>query len=159
MNAPFTATADDEIVELGDLRDSVGFMLRMSQIRAYDQFFREFADSDVRPGEFTVIWVLGLNPGLKQGTLARSLNIKPAHTTKLVQRLVRAGYIKRTVPPEDRRSVLLSLTPAGQIHLDTHRANFLAVHAAERIGLTPAEVEQLLGLLGKLTFNEAPECP
>ena len=159
MNAPFPTSVEDDPVDLGDLCESVGFMLRMSQIRAYDQFFREFGDSDVRPGEFTVIWVLGLNPGLKQGTLARTLNIKPAHTTKLVQRLVRAGFVKRTVPPDDRRSVLLTLTPAGHAHLDTYRASFLAVHAAERIGLTDAEVEQLIGLLRKLNFKEAPECP
>ena len=158
MNAPFV-TAEEEIVELGELNQSVGFMLRMTQTRAYDQFFAEFADSDVRPGEFTVIWVLGLNPGLKQGTLARTLNIKPAHMTKLVQRLVRAGHVKRTVPPEDRRSVRLSLTAAGQAHLEENRGHFLAVHRAERVGLTDDEMAQLLALLQKLNFQELPECP
>ncbi|GAB1379272.1 MarR family winged helix-turn-helix transcriptional regulator [Pararhodobacter sp.] len=158
MNAPFT-TAEDETVELGALNESVGFMLRMTQTRAYDQFFRDFAGTDVRPGEYTVLQVVGMNPGLKQGSLARTLNIKPAHMTKLVQRLVRAGHLKRTVPPEDRRSVRLELTQAGQAHVDRHHKRFLSVHRAERIGLTDAENAALLALLKKLSFNEGPECP
>ena len=153
------APIEEDVVELGELTSSVGFMLRMTQTRAYDQFFAQFADTEVRPGEFTVLWVLGLNPGLKQGTLARTLNIKPAHMTKLIQRLVRAGHVKRTVPPEDRRSVLLSLTAAGKEHLEAYRGHFLAVHRAERVGLSDAEMAQLLVLLNKLNFQEPPECP
>jgi len=159
MNAPFPATLDEDVVELGELGRSVGFLLRMSQTRAYDQFFREFAGTDLRPGEFTVIWVLSLNPGLRQGTLARTLNIKAAHMTKLVQRMVRAGQVRRTVPPEDRRSVRLTLTDAGKAHLDRYRERFLAVHRADRVGLTEDEMTTLVVLLNKLNFQEGPECP
>lgn len=158
MNAPMPSLLEDT-VELGDLTQSVGFMLRMTQVRAYAQFFRAFAQTDVRPGEFTVLWVLALNPGLRQGTLARTLQIKPAHMTKLVQRLVQSGFVLREVPPEDRRSVLLSLTAAGHEHLERHRRQFQAVHAPGRIGLSHAEYDTLLTLLGKLTFKETPECP
>ncbi|MCB1389788.1 MAG: winged helix-turn-helix transcriptional regulator [Rhodobacteraceae bacterium] len=158
MNAPFP-TNDEETVELGALNDSIGFQLRMTQTRAYDQFFREFAGTEVRPGEYTVLQVLEMNPGLRQGTVARTLNIKPAHMTKLVQRLVRAGHVKRTVPPEDRRSVRLSLTPGGQAHVRRHNEQFMSVHRAGRVGLTDDEMATLLSLLKKLNFNEAPECP
>ncbi|MFN4099038.1 MAG: MarR family winged helix-turn-helix transcriptional regulator [Pararhodobacter sp.] len=159
MNAPFPATLEEEAVELGEMSRSVGFLLRMAQTRVYDQFFQEFAGTDVRPGEFTVIWVLALNPGLRQGTLARTLNIKAAHMTKLVARLVREGHVIRTVPPEDRRSVLLSLTESGHAHLDRHRGRFMSVHRAERVGLTDDEMTNLLALLAKLNFQEGPECP
>lgn len=159
MNLPFTTAVDEEAVELGALNHSVGFQLRLTQTRAYDQFFREFAGTDVRPGEYTVLQLLGMNPGLRQGTVARTLNIKPAHMTKLVQRLVRAGQVKRTVPPEDRRSVRLELTAAGRAHVERHHAQFLAVHRAERVGLTDAEMTTLLALLKKLDFSEGPECP
>jgi len=159
MNVPFPCAQDEETVEIGELCKSVGFMLRINQIRAYDQFFGEFAGTDVRPGEFTVLWVLEMNPGLRQGTLARTLNIKPAHMTKLVQRLVRAGQVRRDVPPEDRRSVLLTLTSAGAAHVERYRARFLAVHRPECIGLNEAEIAQLLLLLNKLDFKVPPQCP
>jgi len=158
MNAPFSTGVEDDSVDLGGLTGSVGFMLRMAQVAVYDQFFREFAHTDVRPGEFTVLWVIAMNPDLRQGTLARTLNIKPAHMTKLVQRLVREGMVKRIVPPEDRRSVRLALTGKGREHLEHHRATFLHVHDAERIGLTDDETAQLLGLLQKLAFKDLSSC-
>ncbi|HPD91243.1 MAG: MarR family transcriptional regulator [Rhodobacter sp.] len=157
MNALYP-TPEDDTLDLGALPRSLGFMLRLAQISSFAHFFREFADCDVKPGEFTVIWVIGLNPGVKQGALARTLHIKPAHMTKLVQRMVRDGLVLRQIPPEDRRSVRLSLTPAGETHLNRHRAKFMAVHSAERIGLTETEAAQLLALLNKLTLQEAPEC-
>jgi DNA-binding MarR family transcriptional regulator len=159
MNAPTPLIAEEETLELGALGQSVGFLLRLSQTRAYDQFFAQFAGTDVRPGEYSVLWVLALNPGVKQGTLARRLNIKPAHMTKLVERLVRAGQVRRDTPPEDRRSVRLTLTAAGAAHVEEHRARFHAVHRAERVGLTDAEVAQLLALLGKMSFGEDQTCP
>lgn len=158
MNAPFATSTEQETVDLGELTQSVGFMLRMSQIAAYAQFFQEFADTDISPGEFTVLWVINHNPDLRQGTLARTLRIKPAHMTKLVQRLVKSGFVKRTTPPEDRRSVRLSLTAKGKDHIELHRESFLKVHAAERIGLTDAETTTLLSLLSKLAFKGSHEC-
>nr|WP_286174181.1 MarR family transcriptional regulator [Rhodobacter sp. NTK016B] len=131
----------------------------MCQTRAYDQFFREFQDTEVRPGELTLLWVLDLNPGLKQGSVGRTLNIKPAHMTKLIQRLVREEFVERRVPPEDRRSIQLYLTETGRDYLNRYRERFLAVHRAERVGLNDAEMATLLALLSKLNFQEAPECP
>lgn len=152
MNAPIL-TIVEERVDLGELTRSLGFMLRLAQVRTYDQFFRAFADADVRPGEFTVMWIVAANPGIRQGALARTLSIKPAHMTKLIERLVRGGFVRREVPPEDRRSVQLSLTDAGRAHVDHHRKRFLRVHAAEQAGLTGAEADQLLKLLHKLAFE------
>lgn len=159
MNAPFDAPAPAEAVELGALTGSLGFLLRLAQLRVYDQFFATFAGTPVKPGEYTVLWVIHLNPGVPQGTLARVLEIKPAHMTKLVQRLVEAGLVAREVPAADRRSVHLTLTEAGQAHLERHRATFLSVHAAERVGLTDAENAELLRLLGKLAFPTEAPCP
>lgn len=159
MNAPVLTLADDG-VNLGALYHSLGFLLRLAQVRVYDRFFASFADTPVKPGEFTVLWVIDLNPGVKQGSLARVLTIKPAHMTKLVARLVDGGLVERRVPDADRRSVHLTLTVAGRAHLDRHRDRFLAVHAAERMGLSDDENADLLRLLAKLAFViEVQSCP
>jgi DNA-binding MarR family transcriptional regulator len=157
MSAPLAQQGSEDSVELGALGASLGLLIRLAQVRIYEQFFAAFDGTPVRPGEFTVLWVVDLNPGVRQGTLARMLAIRPAHMTKLVQRLVEAGLVARVTPESDRRSVHLSLTPEGHAHLDRHRATFLTVHAAERVGLTPAENAQLLRLLARLAFP--PEAP
>lgn len=146
-----SATEARGAVDLGGLRDSLGFLVRLAQVRIYDQFFAAFDGQDIRPGEATVLWVIDLNPGLRQGELASTLRIKPAAMTKLVARLVRRGWVLRNVPPLDRRSIHLELTPAGKAHLEGLRGTFMAVHAAERVGLEAAEYRQLMALLRKMS--------
>ena len=141
-----------EAPELGELPSIVGLLLRLSQVRHYDRFFAAFEGTDVRPGEMTLLWLLDLNPGIRQGVAARTLLIKPAHMTKVVQRLIDAGLISRLVPEGDRRSVTLNLTDAGRAHLARHRETFLRVSSADSIGLARDEYDTLLTLLRKLAF-------
>ena len=151
MNAP---ARNLDAVELGELGESLGFLVRLAQLRLFDGFFARMAAEGLKPGEFTALWCVALNPGIRQGTLARRLRIKPAHMTKLVGRMVEAGHLERQVPPEDRRTVHLLATPAGEALVERHRAAFLDLHRTERAGLTEAEVERLLPLLRKLAGLE-----
>ncbi len=147
---------EEERLDYGALAESVGFLLRIAQVQSFDMFFEHLSAKGLKPGEFTLLWVVGLNPGLRQGTLARQLRIKPAHMTKLVQRLVSAGYLSRQVPEDDRRSVRLALTPGGEAFVASRRDAFLQFHAAERAALTDDEFRQLTALLGKLTGIGGP---
>lgn len=151
---PRIVASDETEVDLGDMERSLGFLLRMAQVRVYEQFFRHFDGTAVKPGEFTVLRVIAENPGVRQGSLARVLNIKPAHMTKLVHRLVQSDLIERATPPEDRRAVELRLTAKGSEFVAQHRPDFETVHNAERIGLTRTEERQLLALLHKLAFKD-----
>ncbi|GKY86865.1 MarR family winged helix-turn-helix transcriptional regulator [Sinisalibacter aestuarii] len=154
MTDALTETLDDEIVELGEITGSLGFLLRMAQLRAFDYFFQTLGEHDLRPGEFTVLWVIGLNPGLRQGTIARRLHIKPAHMTKLIQRLSAAGWVTRTVPQDDRRSVRLALTGEGEAFVARYRDGFLHAHLAERSNLAPDDAEHLIALLRRYSGLE-----
>ena len=144
----------EETVDLGEITGSLGFLLRMAQLRAYDHFFETLAGHDLRPGEFTVLWVIGLNPGLRQGTIARTLYIKPAHMTKLVGRLVAANWVSRTIPDNDRRSVRLTLTPDGKAFVEAYREKFLNAHLAERSNLSADDATDLIALLRRYTGLE-----
>lgn len=145
--APEVVEAD---VELGELNASLGFLLRVAQLQIFEQFFEAMSGESLKPGEFTVLWVIGLNPGAGQGAIARRLMIKPAHMTKLIQRLVEAGHVERTVPPDDRRSVQLSLTKEGLAFVAKHKDRFLQLHEAERGSFTDTEYTRFVALLRKL---------
>jgi DNA-binding MarR family transcriptional regulator len=149
----FKLVSSDE-VDLGELTSSLGFLLRMAQLRVFDAFFENLAQYDLKPGEFTVLWVIGLNPDLRQGTLAECLSIRPAHMTKLVQRLVKAGLVRRRTPEDDRRSVHLALTAQGRDFVASHKKDFLAFHRLERGQLSKAEAAMLCSLLRKFTGIE-----
>ena len=103
----------EETIEFGEMANSLGLMIRLAQVRLFDAFYQNLAHHGLKPGEFTVLWVIGLNPGARQGLVARKLRIKPAHMTKLIQRAVDKGLVERIVPADDRRSVRLQLTGEG----------------------------------------------
>lgn len=147
MNANLPTPLDEEKVELGEITGSLGFLLRMAQLKAFDFFFHTLDGQDLKPGEFTVLWVIGLNPGLRQGTIARRLHIKPAHMTKLMARMVERGWVARKVPEDDRRSVRLALTDEGAAFVDRFRTRFLDLHLVERSDLTAEESATLIHLL------------
>ena len=86
---------NDDGVKLGELSNSLGLYLRLAQVKVFKGFYDAFSNEGMKPGEFTVLRLIGLNPGLRQGLIARALMIKPAHMTKLVQRLVEAGFIEQ----------------------------------------------------------------
>jgi len=149
MNLPVAEIPTDDEVQLGELTASLGFLLRLAQVHTFDTFYEILAPLGLKPGEFTVLWIIGLNPGQRQGTIARVLKIKPAHMTKLIRRVVDAGYVTRTIPEDDRRSVRLTLTARGRRFVDTHKAAFLNFHRTERAALTDGEYREFLGLLRK----------
>lgn len=147
---------EQDEVQLGSLPDSIGFMLRMAQITAFQRLFESFESDTLKPGEFSTLWVISINPGIKQGLLAKTLQIKPAHMTKLLHRMVQAGYVRREVPADDRRSVLLFLTPDGRELVDRQREIFVDRNDGQGLGLTKAETAQLLRLLQKIAFQRMP---
>jgi len=86
----------------------------------------------------------------KLKTLARERSISPPTATGLIDRLVRAGYVKRDSDPEDRRVVMVSLTKKGgkivSRFLDTIRDRWknILVH------LTQQEQRQYLTIVRKI---------
>jgi DNA-binding MarR family transcriptional regulator len=56
---------------------------------------------------------LAEQPHARPGEVARALRLAPNTVTTLVNGLVRAGMVGRADDPADRRTVRLSLTPAG----------------------------------------------
>jgi DNA-binding MarR family transcriptional regulator len=150
MNHARQEQFDLDRIDLGELAGSLGFLLRMAQLRAFESFFRT-AGNELKPGEFTVLWVIGLNPGLRQGTIGRRLRIKPAHMTKLIRRIVEAGLVEREIPPDDRRSIRLSLTKAGRAFVEKHKATLRKSHDAERAALSDTEYKAIVALLRKVT--------
>lgn len=147
-------------VDLGALGDSLGFLLRLAQLRAFDGFFDAMADHDVRPGELSVLMLIERNPGLRQGVLAGHLSIKRAHMAKMVAQMERAGWIARRVPKDDRRAVELTLTEAGARFLETVRPAFEAHEDAAAPPLDPSQAAELKRLLRKfLSLPTDPEQP
>ena len=143
------AVALREDVDLGPLGDTVGFLLRLAQLRAFEAFRGRFAEVGLHPGSFSVLVLIARNPGVRQGVVAERLMIKRAHMTKLVRAMEEAGLILRLVPDHDRRAVELRLTEAGAAYLDEFAPEVFAAEKDAAGALTEAEAAELVRLLRK----------
>jgi DNA-binding MarR family transcriptional regulator len=111
-------------VELGALRDFIGFNLRLAQDASFRAFARNAGLKNIRPGRFAALMVLRDNPNVTQSALGRAIARDKSSVTPLLQGLQRQGLVKRKRSTADRRTVTLTLTAAGERVL-----NELIVHA------------------------------
>jgi DNA-binding MarR family transcriptional regulator len=65
--------------------------------------------------------------GLRMNVLSRYLMVTGGNVTGLTDQLVRDGLVERVDDPDDRRSYLVRLTPAGRDRLCRHGAGTRAV--------------------------------
>jgi DNA-binding MarR family transcriptional regulator len=88
------------------------------QIRRFLYFSEQAArDAALEPRQHQLMLALkGLPRGVRPriGELAERLQIQHHSTVELVNRLAAGGYVRRQRAGDDRREVLLSLTPKGE---------------------------------------------
>lgn len=141
------ATTDE--VDLGELGSSLGFLMRLAQVRVFEHYFEALGQYGMRPGEFSVLAVIGRNPGIRQGVLATKLMIKRAHITKVIRALEDQGLVSRKIPDEDRRVVELTLTKKGRAFVDERLGVLSVFETSVPDGITRRERDQLVQLLQK----------
>ena len=88
---------------------------------------------------------------IRMGELAATLGVVPRSATGLVDALQDAGLVERTVDPDNRRSVLVTLTARGrQVQQDMAQARTVAGDGLFG-ALNPRERRTLADLLGRLS--------
>ena len=102
------------------------------------------------PGLFLTLCTIKANPGVRQGALADALLIQRPNMTLLVNRLIRAGYVRRRAARGDNRGVELFLRAEGERALSDVAAKLAAHEQSLTAALTTAERERLAALLAKI---------
>ena len=144
------AQADEgQGADYGPLLDSLGFLLRLSQLASFEQYFQHLPQLELGPGELSLLLFIARNPGIRQGVVGQHLMIKRAHMTKKVRAMEDAGLITRTIPDDDRRSVLLHLSPKGEALAKRLTPAFQAHEALPKGPLSAREEASLKRLLRK----------
>src|SRR5258706_7951723 len=93
-----------EIADLGKLEDHVGYMLRRAQLAVFADFTAAQTGSVVRPGQFSVLAVIGGNAGLSQSQLCEALGIKRANLVAVIDHLESLKLGSRQPSATDRRA-------------------------------------------------------
>lgn len=143
--------ARDSDVDLGVLRDSLGYVLRRAQIAVFQDFTRVMHKLNLRPAQYAVLAVIAANPGLKQTQVSEALGINRANFVPLLDELERRRLAKREPALSDRRSHALYLTPKGLAVFEQAYREIQSNHErrlTERTG--PKGKRQLIELLGRI---------
>jgi DNA-binding MarR family transcriptional regulator len=147
-----TETELTEAVELdlAELSGALGYALRRAQLAVFEDFSARFAALDLTPAQFSVILVIGLNPGRKQTEIARSLGIQRTNFVVMLDHLERRGLAERRRSAADGRSHAIFLTEAGSALLD--KARLMQVEQERALVEAVGEEEHalLLTLLGRV---------
>ncbi|MBB6634816.1 MarR family transcriptional regulator [Cohnella thailandensis] len=69
--------------------------------------------------QLVVLGTLNFKGPHKAGELAEATDFSPSMLTALCNKLVDGGYIERTRPEEDRRTVLLAISAKGKEFIET----------------------------------------
>lgn len=96
---------------------------------------------------------------MRPSDLSQAVMLTSSGTTKRLDRLESAGLIARRPDPQDRRGLLVELTPAGQRLVDRAVTDHVANEYRLLQALTPAERNQLAGLLRKMLLALPPTEP
>jgi DNA-binding MarR family transcriptional regulator len=139
-----------EIADLGNLEDHVGYILRRAQLAVFADFTAAQTGPVVRPGQFSVLAVIGGNAGLSQSQLCEALGIKRANLVAVIDHLESLKLVSRQPSATDRRSNRLQLTPAGERALKKSIADQARHEARITRLLGPSGRAELLKLLTKL---------
>jgi DNA-binding MarR family transcriptional regulator len=85
--------------------------------------------------------------------LAAELGTDTAGTTRLLDRLEAKGLLTRSRHPDDRRAIVIELTPAGRALIPRIGRCFGRVARQLQDGFSTADIDRLTELLGRMLDN------
>src|SRR3979490_629836 len=109
--------AGDE--DIGEIRNIVGFHIRLAHGAVYRHFTESFAHLDLTQKQVSVLWLVDDHPDIAQTGLANRMRMDRATTMAIVNRLEAKRYFVRRKSRSDRRKQALNLTDAGRKALST----------------------------------------
>lgn len=138
------------------------FLRTLRSLATCYQAFEAHSAAHVRqlgltPPQFDVLVTLGNTPGMSCRELGERTLITKGTLTGVLDRLEARRLIRRSPSEQDRRSVFVQLTPAGETLFEKVFPRHVA-HLRPAFGeLNARELETLEALLGRLTRRFVPE--
>ena len=99
-------------LDIGVLRTHLGYFLRRLQVEIFRGFIKSLSEFDVRPAQFSVLVLIGANPGRSQAEIGKALNIERARLAKMLNELERRRWVRRRSAANDGRSAGQGSPPA-----------------------------------------------
>jgi DNA-binding MarR family transcriptional regulator len=138
---------DDDI---GEIRNIVGFHIRLAHGAVYRHFMETFAHLDLTQKQVSVLWLVDDHPDIAQTDLAKRMRMDRATTMAIVNRLESRGYLVRGQSQSDGRKQTLNLTESGRRSLRTAKSAIRQHERWLKSRFTEREIAKLIELLTRI---------
>lgn len=139
-----------EQVDTSFLETLLGYNARRAALSVIEVFLQHMAPYGLRPVDFSVLSLVGRNPGITSRQLCMTLGIQPPNLVGKLNGFQKRGLIERKPHPTDGRAMGLHLTPAGRTLMTEAEATATRLEQDVSNRLTAAEVRTLMRLLRKV---------
>ncbi len=136
--------------DLGEIRNIVGFHIRLAQGAVYRHFTEAFTSLDLTQKQVSMLWLVGDHPQIAQSDLARRMRMDRATTMAVVNRLEARNLLERQPSPNDGRKHALYLTDDGNQVLSSAKALINQHEEWLKSRFSDAEVSTLIELLSRI---------
>jgi len=135
------------------LESLLGYNTRRAALTIIGRFMERMAPHDLRPVDFSVLSLIGHNPGITSRQLCTALGILPPNLVGLLKSIEKRQLIHRSPHPTDGRAMGLTLSAKGAALMQEAEVTALASDLSAAAALTPAEVKTLTRLLQKVYLS------
>lgn len=132
------------------LERQVGHLLRRAHQRHCAIFQENIGAAQLTPLQFAAMVKLRDLAEVSQNQLGRLTAMDAATMQGVIKRLAVRGLINRRPDPDDRRRLILSLSPAGEALIDSAIPDGAEISRLTLSPLSPAERRTLLDLLVRI---------
>jgi len=140
-----------DTVDVSALERLIGYNARRAALTVIASMVESVKPFDLRgPLDFSVLTLIGHNPGVTSRQLCSVLDILPPNLVGIIKQLESRGLVERLVHPTDGRAQGLYLTAAGQALTAEAEATVIAAEDRASGRLTDAERRTLTTLLQKI---------
>ena len=133
--------------------ESLGFHCNLTFKAFSAALEKKLSGKEVSRVQFTALAHLIALGTMPQKELAELLTITPASTVRLVDRLVRDGWVERIPDPDDRRVKLISPTPKAVNTWENMSDYVQQITVKAYAGLSDAQINMVKAVLQKVREN------
>lgn len=131
----------------------VGYAASRAAIELRKDFARHLGPLGLKVVDYSILVLVAANPEVNQKQLGEALDVSAPNMAITLDRLVENGWVERVRSTQDRRAMLIHLTPAGRSLVQRAEAIAATMEDDTLAVLSPAERALLVELLLKVALQ------
>ena len=142
-----------------ELRNCINYLLTVAQHKVFVLFSERLAEFGVTPGQYGILNCLWSQGSATPKEIAQILHLENSTVSGMLDKLQKRGLVTRVLDPNNRRSIRVETTEAGNAIRDDVLRTVDELNQTVLAPFTAQQRQLLLDLLRRLGGADDPEEP